>query len=219
MTDNQNTDGHDGPPLCGANKRGGGTCGLTAGWGTDHSGVPGTRCRKHGGNTPTQLVRAEQLAAEHAAVKAAARFALDLSDITAGDALLREVRRAACMVDWLAERVSVLAEKDLWSTSTRRVHVYAEGGKSVTIDDQARIHPLVKMLRDERLLLARVAAETARAGIEERLTRRAELDGALIAKLIRAILTDPELEMRPEQVAKCSVVVPRHLRAVEGRTS
>ena len=49
--------------------------------------------------------------------------------------------------------------------------------------------------------------------------RQVELDGALIAKLIAAILNDPDLEMRPEQKAKVGTVVPRHLRAIDGEAA
>jgi hypothetical protein len=70
-----------------------------------------------------------------------------------------------------------------------------------------------------RSILGRLAESAYRCGIEERLLRRIELEGALIAKLIAAILNDPDLEMRPEQKAKFSTVVPRHLRAIDGEAA
>jgi hypothetical protein len=75
------------------------------------------------------------------------------------------------------------------------------------------------MLNQERQLLGRLAESAHRCGIEEQLLRRIELEGALIAKLIAAILNDPELEMRPEQKAKFGTVVPRHLRAIDGEAA
>jgi hypothetical protein len=75
------------------------------------------------------------------------------------------------------------------------------------------------MLRDERVLLGKLAEAAHHCGIEERLMRQVELDGALIAKLIAAILNDPDLEMRPEQKAKFGTVVPRHLRAIDGEAA
>jgi hypothetical protein len=59
------------------------------------------------------------------------------------------------------------------------------------------MHPLVVMLRDERVLLGKLAESAHRCGIEERLLRQVELDGTLIAKLIHAILSDPELGLGP----------------------
>jgi hypothetical protein len=85
----------------------------------------------------------------------------------------------------------------------------------VQIEQRARTHPWVVMLRDERALLGKLAEAAHRCGIEERLMRQVELDGALIA----AILNDPDLEMRPEQKAKFSTVVPRHLRAIDGEAA
>jgi hypothetical protein len=81
------------------------------------------------------------------------------------------------------------------------------------------MYPLVVMLRDERVLMDCLAESAHRCGIEERLLRRIELEGALIAKLIAAILNDPELEMRPEQKAKFGTVVLRHLRAIDGEAA
>jgi hypothetical protein len=85
----------------------------------------------------------------------------------------------------------------------------------VQIEQRARTHPWVVMLRDERVLLGKLAEAAHRCGIEERLMRQVELDGALIA----AILNDPDLEMRPEQKAKFGTVVPRHLRAIDGEAA
>ena len=71
------------------------------------------------------------------------------------------------------------------------------------------MHPLFVMLRDERLLLGKLAESAHRCGIEERLLRQVELDGTLIAKLINAILSDPA------NWAAVPRVVPRHLRSMD----
>ena len=83
------------------------------------------------------------------------------------------------------------------------------------IEQRARTHPWVVMLRDEHVLLGKLAEAAHRCGIEERLMRQVELDGALIA----TIPNDPDLEMRPEQKAKFGTVVPRHLRAIDGEAA
>lgn len=201
------------PKHCGGKKKQSeGTCTRPAGWGTQHQGVG--RCKLHGGNTPSHVAAAEQVMAE----QAAARFGLDMTEISGGQALLREVRRSASMVDWLALQVAGLAPDDMiWGLAGRRVTPPAAAGGTpqVVVEQRSRIHPWVQMLERERLVLAKVAAEAHRCGIEERLMRQVELDGALIAKVIAAVLNDPELEMRPEQRARFGTVVPRHLRAVD----
>lgn len=79
--------GHGQGP-CGARTRSGGTCGKTAGWGTEHVGIG--RCKLHGGCTPTQVktARAEQ------ARQAVAAFGLPL-DVEPHEALREELHRAA----------------------------------------------------------------------------------------------------------------------------
>jgi hypothetical protein len=77
------------------------------------------------------------------------------------------------------------------------------------------MHPIVVMLRDEPVLLGRLAESAHRCDTEERLLRQVELDGTLIAKLINAILSDPELGLGPANWAAVPRVVPRHLRSMD----
>ena len=124
------------------------------------------------------------------------------------------------MVDWLAAHVAELPEDDLtWVPRPARSPLQATRAGSVRRRAAARMHPLVVMLCDERVLMDCLAESAHRCGIVERLLRRIELEGALIAKLIAAILNDPDLAMRPEQKAKFSTVVPRHLRAIDGEAA
>ena len=122
------------------------------------------------------------------------------------------------MVDWLAARVAELGEEDLtWGVASRRITPASEQGgqPSVVVEQRARMHPLVLMLRDERVLLGKLAESAHRCGIEERLLRQVEIDGTLIAKLINAILSDPELGLGPANWAAVPRVVPRHLRSMD----
>jgi len=71
-------------PLCGANRKWGGTCRAFAGQGTDHLGVG--RCKNHGGNTPSHGIAAErELVRQQAALGAP----LDVDPDTALRGLLR----------------------------------------------------------------------------------------------------------------------------------
>ena len=83
------------------------------------------------------------------------------------------------------------------------------------IEQRARTHPWVVMLRDERVLMGRLAESAHRCGIEDRMMRQREMEGELIAKVIRAVLGDPQLGLSREQWAAVAHVVPRHLRAMD----
>ncbi len=205
-------------PRCGANaKTTGQPCKRGAGAGTSHPGWG--LCSNHGGSSPGGAKHAERIRVEVEAAQAAARFALDLTGITPSEALLREVCRSAAMVEWFAYRVNQIAEDDLtWGITKQTVSQDAEGGQRVEVERQARQHILLVLLREERLLMARVAAEAARAGVEERMARHVELEGALMVRLLNAVLGDPELGLTALQRAAIPNVVPRHLRAIGGES-
>lgn len=207
-------------PRCGGKTKAGGYCKLGAGANTDHPGEG--RCSRHGGSTPNHRRAAERAKAERAAAAAVARFGLDMSDVTAGEALIREVRRSAAMVAYLAYRVSLLDDTQMtWGLTkqkTRQTRMEGEDGDGpgelVESEHEARQNIWIIMLREERLLLAKVAAEAARAGVEERMARQVELEGALMVRLLNAVLSDPELGLTQDQRAAIPTVVPRHLRAI-----
>lgn len=73
--------------LCGAQKRGGGTCRQPAGHGTDHAYGP---CAKHGGNLPAH----KTAAARHEVGREAVRLGAS-ADMTAPDLMMVCVRQAA----------------------------------------------------------------------------------------------------------------------------
>ncbi len=200
-------------PRCGA-ATDHGPCLAGAGAGTSHKGTGA--CKWHGGATPNAQIHAERITAEREAAAAVARFGLDMTDVTPGEALLREVRRSAAMVAYLAYRVAALADEDLIWGLTKETTRAGEDGDRVDTEKQARQNIWVVMLREERLLLAKVAAEAARAGVEERMARHVELEGALMVRLLNAVLSDPELGLTQLQRAAIPQVVPRHLRAIGG---
>ncbi len=205
-------------PRCGARRRDGGTCRNGAGARTDHPGVGS--CANHGGSTQTHQAAAERVAAEQAVAATAARFGLDLDDTAPDEIALREIRRSSAMVGHLARMVSDLSADELaYGLSGRDIRqagqTGGQGQPDVQVHQRARIHPLVKMLHDERDQLRAWMVAAHQAGIRERLVRQVQLEGTLMADLVNAILSDPELEMRPEQVARFGVVVPRHLRRMD----
>ncbi|MGX6605647.1 hypothetical protein ACWKSP_26465 [Micromonosporaceae bacterium Da 78-11] len=186
---------------CGGKRRGadseGKFCTRPAGWGTDHAGTG--RCKLHGGSTPSHI-QAGQKALAAQAVKT---FGL-AREVDPRDALLEEVYRTAGAVDWLAKQVQALDTKDVvWG----RAEETTDGVK-----DKAAPSIWVQLYQQERLHLVRVCKETIAAGVEERRVRLAEQQGSMLAGVIKAILGD--LDLSPEQAAKVSTVVPRHLRSV-----
>lgn len=182
------------PKYCGARRtRGDGTCRKPAGWGTSHAGDgknPGAgACRLHGGATPSGTVSARRTLAAREAH--ALGLALDYAD--PGETLLEEVRRCAGGVQWLSEKVAGLDAAEL---------VDAEHGVAVW----------VRLWQDERARLVDVCAAALRVGVEERMIRVAERQGAMIASVLEGIFRD--LQLTPAQQAAVATVVPRHLRAV-----
>ena len=193
---------------CTANKTNGDPCPNWAMRGTNV-------CSSHGGRAPQVQAAAQERLAVEAAV---ARFALDLDGTPLDEITLREIRRSSAMVCHLAGLVNGLSKEDLrWGLTGRDIRPSAQPGgqPAIQVQQRAQIHPFVRMLDDERRQLRDWLESAHRCGIEERRMRLAELEGSLIAKVIGAILNDPELEMRPEQRAKFGSVVPRHLRALD----
>ena len=195
--------GHD-SRLCNADKRGGdGKCARPAGWGTEHVGHG--LCKLHGGNTRTHKVAAgKSIAAE--AVKT---YGLP-REVDPRDALLEEVHRTAGAVDWLRGQVEALDPDAVTWGVTEAKKSTGKDGDSVT--QAAAVNVWVQLYQQERKHLVDVSKAAISAGIEERRVRLAEQQGALLAGVIRGILGD--LDLTPDQAARVSEVVPRHLRSM-----
>lgn len=201
MEDAENTEGHG---RCGAKSRSGSPCRKPAGWGTDHGGRHGP-CKLHGGNTRNHKVAAgKAIAAE--AVKT---YGLP-REVDPRDALLEEVHRTAGAVDWLRGQVEALAPDAVTWGVTEEKKSTGKDGDSVT--QVAAVNVWVQLYQAERKHFVDVCQAAIRAGIEERHVKIAEQQGALLASAVRGILGD--LGLTPDQAARVSEVVPRHLRAM-----
>lgn len=163
--------------------------------------IKGTQtCRKHAGK------KVETIRQEVAARRALAELDLD-QDANPLDELLTEVQRAAAAVRWLADKVNTLEEREMTHGITRTVQ-HADGSRDVTA--QAAINLWVRMWQDERDRLARVCKMTLDAGVDERRVRLAESQGRMIVDVIRATLS----ELQVEETEEVHQVVSRHLRAI-----
>lgn len=184
MSGTDQTAGHD---RCGADKtavRGGGTCGLPAGWGTDHPGIG--RCRKHLGNTKNH-----QAAAARVRLTLAADVMGVPVDVDPHDGLLKMLAVAYGRELWLRDEVAELERHAL----TRPVG----GGEH----SEPRYEPnvLIRMHDDAIDRVARIGKVCHDAGIA---TERIELErahGEQLAGIVRALvvglgrrLDEPEVQ-------------------------
>lgn len=183
--------------------------------GVRQCGLPPVRgatvCHMHGGKAPTVKAKGERRVAEQKAAEAVKTYGLPL-DVSPTDALLDEVRWTAGHVAWLRERVQEIEQANLvWGKTKTDEHLATEF-PGVNTTEAAVPNAFLDLYMKERAHLVRVCSDAIRCGIEERRVRLAEKQGALLADVIRAILSD--LDLSPEQQAKVATVVPRHLRAV-----
>lgn len=190
--------------LCGAKNRAGTPCQQKAGWGTEHVGYG--RCKLHGGKSPAGRVQGARLAAEAAVVT----YGLP-REVDPHEALLEELWRTAGHVSWLATKLSAGEESDLKQ--------YAPAGSYQSVVDgvdRALVWEKPSIWLDlyerERKHFAAVAKTCIDAGIQERVVRLAEQQGALIARVIDGIAADLGWKDDP----RFPDVVRRHLTLIAG---
>lgn len=164
-------------------------------------------CRMHLGEQAAPVI------ALAAARQAVVTYGLPL-DVSPGDALLDEVRYTAGHVAWLRERVRELEERDLVWGMTEQAEKTATEFKGTDTTYGATPNVWLELYMDERRHLVAVARAAIAAGIEERKVRLAEQQGALVASVIRGILSD--LKLTPGQRELVGEIVPRRLRALAG---
>lgn len=175
--------------------------------------VPGaTVCVKHGGGAPQVQAAAKRRLQEMQAAAAAQTLGLPV-ETSPQQALLDEVQRAAGMVAYYGARVAEIAETDrsqlVWGRTREK-----SGGDDYGTTHEAAPNIWLTLWNDERDRLARVSAVAIKAGIEERRVQLAEQHGALIADVIRRILS--RLDLTAAQQTLVGEVVPQELRALAG---
>jgi hypothetical protein len=196
------------PKCAGKSKRSGKQCKRDPAIGLD-------KCAIHCGLSKAERDRA---AAEHKARqqarKAVETYGLPL-DISPAEALLEEVRYTAGHVVWLRGKVHEIEDDDLVWGKTEAVEKNASEFAGTDTTYAATPSVWLELYYRERKHLVDVTKAAISAGIEERRVKLAEAQGAMLAQVIRAILGD--LDLTAEQQAKVAVVVPRRLRAVDGK--
>lgn len=193
------------PPTCTSNRKDGQPCKGPSVTGSD-------KCRMHLGKKAVSVI------AESRARDLVETYGRKV-ETTATEALLDEVQWTAGHVAWLRDRVREIENLEtdpgsgehplVWGKTRRKT-----GGEDWGETEEAAPSIWLKLYQQERTHLVKVCSEAIRAGIEERRVRLAEQQGALVAQVIRAILTD--LDLSAEQQARIPEIVPRHLRALAG---
>lgn len=193
-----------GRPACGAVKRGGGTCRVLAGRGTDHPGIGA--CKHHGGNTPNH----RRAAGREIAIQAVQTYGLP-TDIAPADALLREIARTNGHVLWLEEQIRALAPEDLVWGLAKRERINASEFSGVNETEAAQINTWVDLYQRERRHLVDVCRVAIAAGIAERQVKIAERQAQLMVTAITASLVRLGLDPTAPEVR---IVIAEEIRAV-----
>lgn len=218
MTDSMAGGGRDSSyAICGARKRQSeGVCRRPAGWGTDHPGVG--LCKLHGGNTRAHRERAQaEIIRREAARLGGARV------VDPAQALLELVFEAAGNVEFYRDLVGQLSTSDPslpggddeggGVVSPQRGNLYGPlRHQSGVSTGEAKRHVLVQMYDEERDRLKEYAATVVKVGLAERQVQVAELQAALVARVVMALLDDPEFGLSREQRELGRRLAGRHLR-------
>lgn len=185
------------PMKCTARRSNGTTCNN---WAVKGLAV----CRNHGGASRTAKAAAQRRLAQHKVGQLMDRF-MHAAEQDPLEALVTEVARSAVMVEALAALVSEL-------------DVDPEEGEAIYGADHLgddRPHVLMRMLGDERDRKSRLAKMAIDAGVAERTVRVAERQAALFARVIAAVIDDPDLALDGGQRVRAREVAARELRLVE----
>lgn len=211
---------------CTATARTGNQCGN---WAVKGASV----CRMHGGSAPqvrqAAKARAASIDAHHAAERMVARAGVGVDPI---EHLLESLHRAAALVEvWGAMVAGLDARAEAYADAhgTIRGEIGYREASSESPDElevvsrdalivlnrsgMGQVHPFVQEYTQALERRARFAKLCIDAGVAERQVRIAEQQGALLAQVIRGILTDLGVQDRPEVPA----IVRRHLTLVSGQ--
>lgn len=175
-------------------------CELQAGWGTTHPGIGA--CRKHGGSTRNHAKFAEVEIGRRQVELWGGR-----KDVHPAQALLELVQWKSAEVAYWRFRVAEIPEEDLtWGTSKIK-----KGGDDHGTTEEAKPHIALVMLRQAERDLADYAAASLRAGAEAAQVEIAKGHAALLASVLRAIVSDPRVTVD----GPADVVIVDALRGLE----
>lgn len=174
-------------------------------------------CGAHGGRKRNAKAAGQARVAEEDARKLAAKWSVPI-DTTPTEAILGRIRAFAGHVAFYQAQIDMLADEDFVWGKTKEVagQAVVGDGRNARLENttdstfEAGTNTWVALYNEASRDLVKFAGEALRIGIEERRVRLAEQQGALVADVIKAILTD--LKLTPAQAAKVKDIVPAHLR-------
>jgi hypothetical protein len=191
------------PPRCTARaKSTGRRCGNYA-----IGGAP--TCRLHGGKAPQVQAAAQRRQARAEAEAFVARFTAGAPpDVDALAELAKLINTSAGCVRFYERQCAALRPDALvWGDAEAR-----QDSRGVTVTQKAEVNLWLRLFNDERRHLAQLCKVAIDAGLQEREVRLAEQHGALVAEVLRLVLSD--LELTPDQQSKALNVIPLRLRQV-----
>ena len=192
---------------CGARKSNGDEgdlCTRPKGWGTEHRGVG--CCKWHAGATPSH----NEAARRELLVRDCDRLGLP-RDIPPETALIEAVKEAAGNVEFYRAMVQELPQHpapDLYVVDEDGAGHWERGEPGIYArtyhvsglpTGEAKAHILVQLYNDERKRLAEFASIALQRGVEDRMVRLAERDGAAVAQMTADALITMGLGDRLEE--------------------
>ena len=207
-------------------------CKNIAGKGTDHVGYG--KCYRHGGRTRNgkKAAALEMARAEAEATRDRMRLFGQRSNITAEQALYEEMQRSHALVRMIEDRMAewqeeayltVRNELDATPDESTGAARHGESGTglpqliAIHTTDRAvgftdtEWHAWIKVLREERAHLVKVAKACIDAGVEERRQAMLEANARMMRQVIQEALTQFGVDVEPERL---SAVVQGSIRAI-----
>lgn len=175
-----------------------------------------TVCQVHGGRAPQAQPKIAAAKAAARAEREVARLGMKITTHPA-EALIDLVHWTAGEVAYWRGIVVELEQQGGHEALTWGTTRVKEGGDDAGTTEEAKPHIAYQMLTHASDRLATYATAALRAGVDERRVRLAEAQGALVADVIRGVLT--ALNLTPEQWELVPTVVPAQLRLLTANPS
>lgn len=173
-------------------------------------------CLRHGGGSKKARAAATRNLEQEKLTRVARRLGTPHENLDPAQALLDLVASKAGEVEWLRHQVELLeTDGDLWWGETKVVGKdNPEFGEQFERTEEARQHVVYTLLHKAQDQLAKYAAETLKAGVDERQVRLAEQTGAQFEAVLTSLLA--AISATPEQMQTAATEIPRILRNLAG---
>lgn len=173
-------------------------------------------CLRHGGGSKKARAAASRNLEQEKLTRVARRLGTPHENLDPAQALLDLVASKAGEVEWLRHQVELLeTDGDLWWGETKVVGKdNPEFGEQYERTEEARQHVVYTLLHKAQDQLAKYAAETLKAGVDERQVKLAEQTGAQFETVLTSLLT--AISATPEQMQTAATEIPRILRNLAG---